>query len=303
MPGKHFLIVIGGPTASGKTELAIRLATDLGTEILSADSRQFYREMRIGTARPDEAQLAAVPHHFIGHLSVADSYSVGDYERDALALLDKLFEQRQAVILTGGSGLYIKALCEGLDEFPEVPAEVLEGVKNLYAEQGIEALQRELQSIDPAYYATVDLQNPHRLIRAIAVYRASGKPFSSFRTLQTVERPFTPIYIWLDRPREALYQRINRRVDEMLEQGLLDEARQLYPLRHFNALQTVGYQELFDYFEGKLTLDAAVDLIKQNSRRYAKRQLTWMRRDGHWTTFSPGQWEEITAFVAAKMLE
>lgn len=297
MCGKRYLIVVGGPTASGKTDFAIRLALHYRTVILSADSRQFYREMQIGTARPDAAQLAAVPHHFIGHLSVTDSYSVGDYERDALALLDELFQQHEVVILTGGSGLYIKALCEGLDEFPEVPAEIRDTVEQIYKNEGIEALQRELQAVDPAYYAIVDTQNPQRLIRAISVYRASGRPYSAFRTQQSVPRNFIPIYIQLDWPRDVLYARINERVTRMMEQGLLEEARQLYPLRHHNALQTVGYQELFDYLEGHSTLEEAVDLIRQNSRRYAKRQLTWMRRYGHWAAFSVDRWEEALAYI------
>lgn len=301
MCGKPYLIVVGGPTASGKTDFAIRLALHYRTVILSADSRQFYREMRIGTARPDEAQLAAVPHYFIGHLSVTDSYSVGDYERDALALLDELFQKHKVVILTGGSGLYIKALCEGLDEFPEVPAEIRDAVEQIYKNEGIKALQRELKSVDPTYYDIVDTQNPQRLIRAISVYRASGRPYSAFRTQQSVPRNFIPIYIQLDWPRDVLYARINERVTRMMEEGLLEEARQLYPLRHHNALQTVGYQELFDYFDGHCTLEEAVDLIRQNSRRYAKRQLTWMRRYGHWALFRAEDWEKAVRFVEGRL--
>lgn len=301
MCDKPYLIVVGGPTASGKTDFAIRLALHYRTVILSADSRQFYREMRIGTASPDAAQLAAVPHYFIGHLSITDTYSVGDYERDALALLDELFQKHKVVILTGGSGLYIKALCEGLDEFPEVPAEIRNTVEQIYKNEGIEALQRELKAVDAAYYAVVDTQNPQRLIRAISVYKASGRPYSAFRTQQPLPRNFIPIYIQLDWPRDVLYARINERVTRMMEQGLLEEARQLYPLRHYNALQTVGYQELFDYLEGQSTLEAAVDLIRQNSRRYAKRQLTWMRRYGHWALFRAEEWEKAVRFVEGRL--
>jgi tRNA dimethylallyltransferase len=244
--------------------------------------------------------LQAVPHHFINSLSIEQAYSVGDFERDALALLARLYQKHQIVILAGGSSLYIKALCEGLDEFPEVPDPIRAGVEKLYQHEGIAALQQELALVDPVYYEQVDRANPQRLIRAISVYRASGHSFSSFRAQQAEPRFFIPIYLWLELPREDLYQRINRRVDQMLSSGLEAEARSLYPQRHLNALQTVGYQELFDYFAGNISREEAIELIKRNSRRYAKRQGTWMRRDGFWKTFSPDQFEEIIQYLESE---
>ncbi|WP_245550025.1 tRNA (adenosine(37)-N6)-dimethylallyltransferase MiaA [Haliscomenobacter hydrossis] len=296
-PEKKYLIVIGGPTASGKTALAIRLAQYFHTEILSADSRQFYQEMTIGTAKASAEELDMVPHHFINSLSIREAYNVGDFERDALALLAQLYQKHQVVILAGGSSLYIKALCEGLDVFPDVPTQIREEVEALYQSAGLAALQKELTQVDPVYFAEVDQSNPHRLIRAISVFRASGLPFSSFRTQQAEPRFFTPIYLWLEVPREILYERINQRVDQMLEHGLETEARSLFEQRHLNALQTVGYQELFDYFVGNISREEAIELIKRNSRRYAKRQGTWMRRDGFWHLFAPEQWEDILKFV------
>ena len=298
-PEKKYLIVVGGPTASGKTALSIRLAQHFQTEILSADSRQFYREMSIGTAKASPEELAQVPHHFINSLSIADEYSVGDFERDALHCLERLFQQHSVVILAGGSSLYIKALCEGLDVFPEVPNEVRQAVEDLYQSAGIEALQAELAASDPVYFQQVDRANPHRLIRAISVCRVGGT-FSSFRTQEAAPRFFTPVYLWMDVPREELYPRINQRVDQMLANGLEAEARELFAHRHLNALQTVGYQELFDYFAGNISRDEAIELIKRNSRRYAKRQLTWMRRDGFWHLFAPSDWDAILNFVQSK---
>lgn len=295
-----YLIVVGGPTGSGKTAMAIRLAQYFQTEILSADSRQFFQEMSIGTAKASPEELHAVPHHFINSLSVEQTYSVGDFERDALALLARLYQKHQVVILAGGSSLYIKALCEGLDEFPEVPDLIRAEVEKLYQNEGIAALQQELEQVDPIYFEQVDRANPQRLIRAISVYRASGLPFSSFRTQQAEPRFFSPTYLWLELPREELYQRINQRVDQMLIAGLEAEARSLYAQRHLNALQTVGYQELFDYFAGDISREEAIELIKRNSRRYAKRQGTWMRRDGFWKTFSPDQFDEIIQYLKSE---
>ncbi len=275
---KKYLIVIGGPTASGKTSLGIRLARHFNTEILSADSRQFYREMNIGTAKPTPEELAQARHHFIGNLSVHDAYSVGDYEREALILLEKLYQKNNVVVMVGGSGFFIRAVCEGLDDFPDVPAHIREELSQLFENEGIIPLQNELKKLDPEYYAQVDTQNPKRLLRALEVCRATGQPFSNFHNKEKTPRPFVPIYIGVDWKRETLYERINKRVDLMLEAGLEQEARDLYPLRHLTSLQTVGYQEWFDFFEGKIDRAEAIRLIKRNSRRYAKRQMTWFRK-------------------------
>ncbi|MBL7817426.1 MAG: tRNA (adenosine(37)-N6)-dimethylallyltransferase MiaA [Saprospiraceae bacterium] len=282
MSAKKKLIVIGGPTASGKTAYAIQLAKQHETEIISADSRQFYKEMSIGTAKPTPAELAQAKHHLIGNLSIHNSYSVGDFERDALAILNAIFEKKDVAIMVGGTGLYIRAVCEGLDEFPEVPLSIRQEFEDLFEKQGIEFLQKILQEVDYEYFTQVDIQNPMRLIRALSVWKVSGKPFSSFRSGEKVVRNFEPVYLALDWPREVLYDRINRRVDAMMTEGLLDEAQTLYPFRHLNALQTVGYTELFAHFDGQMTLTEAVDKIKQHSRNYAKRQMTWFRKNDFW---------------------
>jgi len=287
MPKNKFLIVVGGPTASGKTALAIELAQWLQAPILSSDSRQFYREMSIGTAKPDAAEQAAAPHYFIDSLSISEPYSVGQFEQEALLLLERLYREHDHVILSGGSGLYIKAVCEGLDDFPSVPASVQQKVQQCYEQWGLTALQEWLHRVDPDYYVEVDLQNPHRLIRAIAVSEASQQPFSSFRKSQSSPRIFTSIYLQLHWPRQQLYERIDQRVEQMLSRGLRSEAAGLYDHRQLKSLQTVGYQEYFAHFDGKISEDKAVELIKRNSRRYAKRQLTWMRRDGFWKQVQP----------------
>jgi len=295
--------VVGGATASGKTTFAVQLARHFATEIVSCDSRQFFREMSIGTAKPTPEEMQGIPHHFNDSHSIFEHYSVGDFEREALALLEHLYEKYDLLIAVGGSGLYIKALCEGLDHFPEVPDDVRAKVRNFYEREGLAALQAAVREVDPAYFAEVDQQNPHRLLRALEVYRASGKPFSSFRQSETKARHFTPIYVQMDWPRAELYERINRRVDLMMERGLLEEVRALYPHRAVTALQTVGYQELFDYLDGKLTLDEAVEKIKQHSRNFAKRQLTWWRRDGFWTAFHPSQIDEAIEFIEHEIQE
>ena len=287
MEKKKYLIVIGGPTAAGKTSTAIRIANHFGIEILSADSRQFYQEMSIGTAKPSNIELAQAPHHFINNLSIHDKYSVGDYEKEVLNKLEILLKDKQSAILVGGSGLYIRAVCEGLDEFPEVPQNIKEELINLFEQEGLAPLQASLQDLDPQYYAEVDIANPHRLIRALSVIKASGAPFSKFRNQAPKERPFEIIKIVLEMDRAELYDRINQRVDVMIETGLIDEARVLHPNRHLNALQTVGYEELFNHFEGKISLEEAIELIKRNSRRYAKRQMTWFRKKADWNRFSP----------------
>ena len=248
-------------------------------------------------AKPTTEELAAAPHHFIGHLSIAEEYSMGAYERDALDKLEKLFQKKDILILVGGSGLYLNALCQGIDEFPEVPTEIRNEVEDFYQHQGLAALQSAVQQADPDYFAEADQQNPHRLIRALAVCRASGRPFSDFRKKKSKERTFTPVYIQMHWDRQKLYDRINLRVDQMMEQGLLEEVRQLLPYRQHTALQTVGYRELFGFLDNHTNYETAVELIKRNSRRYAKRQLTWMRRDGFWKRFHPKEWESALNYI------
>ena len=287
------LVVILGPTASGKTELAIRVAKWLGTEVISADSRQFFRELSIGTAKPSPGQLSAVPHHFIGHISVKDNYNIAQFEKDALSRLEKLFESHTNVVMCGGSGLYIDAVCRGVDEQPEHDPQIRKSLMRHYKEKGLQYLQTELQKLDPEYYARVDLSNPQRLLRALEVCIMTGKPYSSFRTGRVKERPFRTVKLGLAVPREVLIDRINRRVDTMMADGLLAEAKAMLPLRHLNALNTVGYKELFDYFDGKITLDEAVEQIKVNTRRYAKRQMTWFRKDQEVKWIDPGLFSQV----------
>ena len=287
MSVKKKLIIIGGPTASGKTDCAIQLAQHFGTEILSADSRQFYKEMSIGTAKPQLSDLAKAKHHFIGNLSIHDAYSVGDFERDALAVLETIFETHNTAIMVGGTGLYIRAVCEGLDVFPDVPLSIRDEFEAIFENEGIEPLQKLLQDVDYEYFMKADIHNPMRLIRALSVWKASGKPFSSYLSGNKVERDFTPIYIALEMPRAVLYDRINRRVDLMIAEGLFEEAKNLYPFKDLNALQTVGYTELFAHFDGEMTLDEAVDKIKQHTRNYAKRQMTWFRKNDFWQRVDP----------------
>jgi tRNA dimethylallyltransferase len=277
------LIVIGGPTASGKTAAAIALAKQFDTEIISADARQFYRQMSIGTAKPTPEELAAVPHHLVGHLDVWQPYNAGAFERDALKTLDEIFAKKDFAIAVGGSGLYLRTLCFGIDNMPAVPAEIRERTDALLQEKGLPFLLEELQRYDAAYYNEVDKANPARVKRAMEIIYATGQPYSSFRKKQAVERPFRSVWIGLDLPREQLYERINCRVELMMEQGLEEEVRALVPYRECNALKTVGYTEIFDYLDGKITLDEAVLLIQQHTRNYAKRQLTWFRRE-------PVQW-------------
>lgn len=292
------LLVVAGPTASGKTTLAIQLAQHYDTIILSGDSRQFYQEMSIGTAKPTPEELEAAPHYLVDQLSIQDAYNVGDFERDALALLEMHYSTNPYAILVGGSGLYLKALCEGLDHYPEVPTTVRDVLVKTWETQGIQVLQEELATSDPTYYAQVDTQNPHRLIRALEICRHTGQPFSSFRNQPKAPRPFQTLTLAIDWDRAVLYDRINQRVDQMVQAGLVEEARNLYPHRALNALQTVGYQELFAYFDGTIDLSTAVELIKRNSRRYAKRQLTWLRKDSniHWVAPSTPI-ETIVAWV------
>lgn len=276
---KKYLISIVGPTAIGKTSLSITLAQHFRTEIISADSRQFFKEMSIGTAAPTAEELAAAPHHFIQHRSVEQPYSVGDFERDALHRLDELFHVHQTVIMVGGSGLYVKAVTEGLDDFPEVDQGIRKDLNKQLEDKGIVPLQLKLQELDPKYYRSMDIQNPHRLIRALEICLGTGKPYSSFRNRKKQLRDFETIQIGLTADRKVIYERINRRVDLMLAEGLQEEARQLYTHKELNALNTVGYKEMFNYIDEKWTLDFAVSEIKKNTRRFAKRQLTWFRKD------------------------
>ncbi|MFD2864974.1 tRNA (adenosine(37)-N6)-dimethylallyltransferase MiaA [Mucilaginibacter antarcticus] len=283
------LIVIAGPTASGKTAAAIRLAQYYHTVIVSADSRQFFREMAIGTAKPTPAELGQAKHYFIDSHAVTEPFSVGDFEKQGLALLDELFKSHDKVILVGGSGLYIKALCEGFDDIPQAEPAIREQLNTELAQYGIIPLQDKLKQADPAYYASADINNPQRVIRALEVYRQTGNPFSSYRKAKVNTRPFNILKIALDLPREVLYNRINKRVDMMVKDGLVDEVETLLPYRHLNALNTVGYSEVFAYLDNKITLDKAVEMIKQNTRRFAKRQLTWFRKDQDMVWLSPDE--------------
>ena len=273
------LVCIIGPTAIGKTRMGIQLAQAFQTEILSADSRQFFKEMTLGTAVPSEEELTAVKHHFIQNKSILESYSVGDFERDALALLKKLFQKHDIVVMVGGSGLYVDAVVKGLDEFPEVASEVREQLNETLKKEGLAPLQKELSEVDPKYFQKVDIQNPQRVIRALEVYRSSGKPFSSFRKAKKNHRFFDTLYIGLEAERAVVYDRINVRVDKMMSEGLLDEAKGLLAHKSVNALQTVGYRELFEYLEGRCSLEEAVEEIKKNTRRFSKRQGTWFRKN------------------------
>ncbi len=297
-----YLISVVGPTAIGKTNLSIKLAQAFNTEIISADSRQFYKEIPIGTAAPSKKELSLAPHHFIHNRSIEDDYSVGDFEREALLALDAVFEENKYAILVGGSGLYIKALLEGLDNFPEIDPSIREQLNHVYTSEGLEPLQKQLQQLDPTYYHQIDIQNPHRVIRALEICFGSGKSFSSFLAQAKPKRNFNIISIGLDAPREEIYDRINLRVDAMMDEGLLEEAQALYPKRRLNALNTVGYKELFSFFEGRIDLETAVEEIKMNSRRYAKRQLTWFRKNKETTWFNyKTPFQEIEKFISSKI--
>ncbi|MDX2303603.1 MAG: tRNA (adenosine(37)-N6)-dimethylallyltransferase MiaA [Microscillaceae bacterium] len=297
MKKKKYLIVIAGPTAVGKTDLSIRLAQYFDTEILSADSRQFYKELNIGTAKPSPKELFQVRHHLINSHSIQEYYHVGQYEVDALAILEDIFAKKDVAVLVGGSGLYIKALCDGMDKMPETDLEIRKELTLIWQSQGLEVLLDELKVSDPDYFEQVDRANTHRIIRALEVCRISGLPFSSFRTQAAVERPFFCIKIALQRDRELLYQRIEQRMDQMLEQGLIEEASTLLPYENHSALQTVGYQEVFGYLKGDYDQEEMVRLLKRNSRRYAKRQFTWFRKDEGMVWFEPTQEAEILRHI------
>jgi len=297
------LVIITGPTAIGKTRISIHLAKTFSTEIISCDSRQFYRELNIGVARPGMEELASVPHHMIGFLSIWDSYNVYKFETDVLALCKELFACHAIVIMTGGSGLYIRSIIQGIDDLPDPDPALREQLKKEFEEVGISALQQKLILLDPEYYKEVDLSNPKRLLRAIEVTVTTGIPYSSLRIKQPQKRPFRIIQIGLNANREDLYDRINERVDEMIEKGLVEEARNLYRYRDLNALNTVGYKELFAYFDGTYSLEQAVEKIKTNTRRYAKRQLTWFRNDLSINWFEPDQLADIHSYIKEQTIK
>ena len=294
------LVVVVGPTGSGKSALAVKLATHLNSPIISTDSRQVFRGMPIGTAQPTADEQAAAKHYFIADREVEDDFNCGKYAKEALALLDELFAESEYVVAVGGSGLYVQALCEGMDDLPDADPALRESLKQRLESEGLDSLVAELRRLDAKYAEEVDVCNPARVMRALEVCLATGRPYAEQRKGVTAERPFHIIKIGTDMPRDVLYDRINRRVDMMVEEGLEAEARSMYPKRHLNALQTVGYRELFEYFDGNCTFEEAVELVKRNSRRYAKRQLTWFRRDENTAWFHPNDLEAILEYISSK---
>ncbi|OFX60025.1 MAG: tRNA (adenosine(37)-N6)-dimethylallyltransferase MiaA [Bacteroidetes bacterium GWA2_30_7] len=291
------LIVILGPTAVGKTDISLSLAKKINTEIISCDSRQFYRELNIGTAKPSENQLNEVKHHFIGHISIHDYYNVSKFEIEALKKINELFKISDYAIMVGGSGLYIDAVCQGIDDLPEIDKSLREQILERFEKEGIESLRIELKRLDPEYYAIVDLKNKNRMLRAVETTLQTGKPFSSFRTSTKFKRDFNIIKIGLNFDRDVLYNKINLRVDLMVENGLVEEAKEFFKNKNLNALNTVGYKELFGYFENDYTLEKAIELIKRNSRHYAKKQLTWFGRYNDINWFNPNDFDEILRFL------
>lgn len=291
------LIVILGPTAVGKTAMSIAIAKEFDCPVVSADSRQFFKEMNIGTAKPTESEIQGITHYFINSHSITDDFNVGKYETEAIALLEKLFQTHEKVILVGGSGLYIDAVCRGFDELPEADEEIRNKINLLLKTDGIEGLQKLLKELDINYYNKVDLQNPQRVSRALEVCLTTGRPYSELRKGKVKKRNFNIIKVGINTSRELLYERINKRVDEMMKDGLLNEVKSLQDFKHLNALQTVGYKELFDHLENNLDLNSAIELIKQNSRRFAKRQLTWFHRDEEIKWFEPNQAKEILMYI------
>lgn len=291
------LIVVAGPTAVGKTAVAIRLAKYFGTEIISADSRQFFRELTIGTAKPSQAELAAAPHHFINTHSITDQYDAAQFGDDSIKLLDRIFQRHDYAVMCGGSGLYIKAALEGFDDIPEVAPAVREELIRQYEAHGLEWLQQRMTEEDPGYYDTVDQQNPHRLIRALEVKMGTGQSITAFQKRIKRALPFVVVKIGLELPREELYQRIDYRMDQMIAEGLFQEAQDLYPYRHHQALQTVGYQEIFDFMDGIYDREEAVRLLKRNTRRYAKRQMTWFKRDSEMRWCDPNHFDAILKHI------
>jgi len=295
------LIILLGPTGVGKTDLSIDIASFFNTEIISCDSRQIYKEMMIGTAVPDSQALEIIPHHFIRSHSIHDQFNARKFEIEVLERLETLFQTRDIVLMTGGSMLYIKALCKGLDDFPDVDPELRQKLMDRLESEGITQLQNELFELDPTYYHEVDLQNPKRVLHALEICYMTGLPYSELRTNQTRIRPFNILKIGLNCDREVLYERINQRVDQMFEDGLEKEVNHLQPFSQLNSLNTVGYRELFEYFDGKITLEQAKEKIKANSRKYARKQLTWFRRDPEITWFTPDMKDEIIAFISEQL--
>jgi tRNA dimethylallyltransferase len=291
------LIVITGPTAVGKTDLCLKVARQLGVPIINADSRQLYRELKIGTAAPTPQQLQQVRHYFVGTLSIGDYYSASMYEQDVLSLLEEHFHHNDYALLAGGSMMYIDAVCNGIDDIPTVDEETRALLKRRLAEEGLPALVEQLRQLDPEHYAIVDRQNPRRVVHALEICLMTGKTYTSFRRSEKKDRPFSIIKIGLNRDRSELYNRINRRVDAMMAEGLLDEVRSLTPFKETNALNTVGYKELFDYFDGRWSLEEAVERIKGNTRRYARKQLTWYKRDSQMSWFHPDKEKEIMTYI------
>ena len=296
-----FVVLIAGPTAVGKSHVAIHLASLLNAEIFSADSRQIFKEMDIGTAKPSIEELASVKHHFINNVSIEDNYSVGRYESEIRQALELYFVDHDIAIVCGGTGLYIKALTDGIDYFPDIPLQVVEDYDLKLENEGLGALLAELEMLDPKYYTIVDKHNSRRIIRALSVIKVSGTSYTAFLVKESKQEcPYNFIPILLELPRDILYDRINQRVDLMVAHGLEVEAKHLYPKRHLRALDTVGYREFFDYFEQRTNYQEAIDMIKQNSRRYAKRQMTWFRKYGDWTIFSPDDLDAMLQFILEK---
>lgn len=298
---KPSLIVLIGPTGVGKTELSLSIAERYQTDIVSADSRQLYADLKIGTAAPTPEQLAKVNHHFVGTLKLTDYYSAAQYETEVMKKLNELFTEHSVVLLTGGSMMYVDAVCKGIDDIPTVDKETRELMMKRYEEEGLERLCAELKLLDPEYYAIVDLKNPKRVVHALEICYMTGKTYTSFRTQSKKERPFNIIKVGLRRDREELYDRINRRVDMMMEEGLLEEARSVYAYKHLNSLNTVGYKEMFKFLDGEWKLPFAVEKIKQNSRIYSRKQMTWFKRDEEIEWFHPDQKDEILLYLDQKL--
>lgn len=291
------LIVILGPTGIGKTDLSIEIAQEFHTQIISSDSRQIYKELKIGTAVPNDEQLNQVKHHFIGNKSIQDYYNASMFEFEVLATLDELFRSSDQVLMTGGSGMYINAVCDGIDELPTIDQKLRDDLIKKHEEEGIESLRLQLKMLDPVSYDKIDLRNPKRILKALEVSIQTGKPYSTFLTESKKTRDFNIIKVGLQREREELYERINLRVDQMLEEGLIEEAERFYKDRHLNSLNTVGYKELFDFFDGSITKEKAIELIKRNSRHYAKRQISWFSRDKDIVWFHPEKKDEIISYI------